>query len=79
MTSTLFRESTPTERGAKVTYLLLTRSSLTVAQTSNLLGLSARAAAKTLERVSRVVPIYEDEGGVWRVVEEDTFPEISPY
>ena len=74
-------ESTPTERAAYLTYILVTGRTVTAQEAADLLAVSRRTAQRTLAVISRTVPIFrEDETGEWRLVEGEYTPgHISPY
>lgn len=60
-------EMTPYEKAARLTFLLC---SIGVAMTSKEagkeVGLTRQGADKLLRTISRVIPIYMDDGQVWR-------------
>jgi predicted DNA-binding transcriptional regulator YafY len=69
---TLLLESTPTERAAQVAYWLANGKRLTTADVAESLQISQRTAQRLFTAVSRVLPVYRDEGGYWMVAEETT-------
>lgn len=61
------RDCLPTERVARATWLFARGEALTVRELSEHLAISARGTRSLLEKVSRVVPLVVDDGGVWRI------------
>jgi len=59
-------ELTVTERVGKVTWWLADGEGLTIDNVCSLTGVSPRAARRMLCMLSRVLPIYDDECGVWQ-------------
>ena len=59
-------ELTVTERVGKVVWWLAQGDGLTVANVCKLTGLSPSGAWRMLAALSRVIPIYDDEG-VWQL------------
>ena len=76
---TYITESTPTERAAIVTYWLVSGRELSTADVAENLQVSQRTARRLFTAVSRAVPIYRDEAGLWRILEDDLPLTISPY
>lgn len=59
-----------TQRVARAVYLLCVEGGqLTTSQMASDLGMTYHGARLLLERASQVVPIYDDEDGVWRRME----------
>jgi hypothetical protein len=58
---------TPSERVALVVWWLAHGEGLTTRQVSEITCLSWHGAASLLDRISRVLPIYRDDDGVWQV------------
>ena len=69
----------PTERAAIVTARLLAGRAMTVREVAEAVELTHSGAAKLLARISRVLPVY-DEDGVWRINsgEPDPFEHDDP-
>ena len=61
------RETVTTERIARVTWALSEGQALTTRQAAALAGISTRGAWSMLDKLCRVLPIYQDEDNVWRV------------
>lgn len=58
---------TPTERSARITFLLCAVGlAMTTREIARLSHMSQSGALKMLDRISRVVPIYLDDGDIWR-------------
>lgn len=76
---TLLLESTPTERAAMITYWLANGRSLKTAEVAESLRVSERTAQRLVVSVSRVLPIYRDDLGFWRLAGDDEQVSISPY
>lgn len=74
----LLQESTPTERAARITFLLVRGRELTAQEAADLFNVHISTAYRTLNAISRHVPIYRDETGVWRLL-EPLEESISPY
>lgn len=74
-------ESNRAERIAYLSYLLVCGRTLTTKDASTISDVSIRTAQRDLVDMSRVLPIYRDEEGYWRTMENhtDIFPHISPY
>jgi len=72
----ILSESTRAERIATLTALLLTRRELCASDLAEQLTTSSRNINRDLEEISRVLPIYYDDGR-WYYVE--TIDSISPY
>lgn len=58
---------TPTERVAVVVWYLAHGMALHICEVQKLTALRPRQARDLMQRLSRVLPIYRDDGGVWRV------------
>lgn len=58
---------TSTERVALVTWYLAFGLALSSREVAQITGLSRRNAARLLENISRVLPIYQDEKFLWRL------------
>lgn len=58
---------TPSERVALVVWWLAHGEGLTTRRVSEMTCLTWDGAAALLERVSRVLPIYRDDDGIWQV------------
>lgn len=56
---------TPVERAAHLTMRLMRGESLTARQVAEQYSICRKAGQEVLSRMSRVVPIYSDDG-VWR-------------
>jgi len=76
---TLLLESTPTERAAQVTYWLANGKRLTTADVAESLQINQRTAQRLVVSVSRVLPIYRDDEGFWRLAADDGAVRISVY
>jgi DNA-binding IclR family transcriptional regulator len=74
----LLVEATPTERVAAVTFLLTKGDALTSAEIAERVDLTPHGARALLNRMSRVVPLYRDEHGCWRIA-PDSEVTISMY
>jgi len=61
------RETVATERIARVVWPLAHGQPLTTRQAAALAGITPRGAWRMLTKLCRVLPIYQDDGGVWRV------------
>lgn len=68
---TLLLESTPTERAAVVAYWLANGRAVTTASVAESLQVSQRTAQRLVVSVSRVLPIYRDDSGCWRLLAND--------
>ena len=62
----MYEAMIPTERAAIVTATLLAGRAMTVREVAEAVELTHSGAAKLLARISRVLPVY-DEDGVWRI------------
>jgi len=62
-------EYTVTERVGKVVWWLAKGEGMTVANVCDLTGLGQSGAWRMLAALSRVIPIYDDEQGVWQACE----------
>lgn len=71
-------ETTPTERAALVAYWLLSGRELTTTEAARSLQVSPRTAQRLFAAVSRAIPVYRDDDGIWRTV-DDAPTKISPY
>ena len=60
---------TPSERVALVVWWLVHGEGLTTKQVASLAQISTRGAFDLMDRISRVLPIYQDEDYVWQVCE----------
>jgi len=72
----ILNESTRGERIATLTMLLLTRRELCANDLAEQMTTSSRNIHRDLEEISRVLPIYYDEGRWYYVERTDS---ISPY
>lgn len=68
-TPNVLGEMTPVERAAHLTMRLMRGESLTARQVAEQYSICRKAGQEALSRVSRVVPIYSDDG-VWRAEAE---------
>jgi len=59
------RELTAQERAALVTWLLAGGAQMTTGDVATVTGLTPRGARTMLERLSRVIPIRQNEAGRW--------------
>lgn len=75
----LLLESTPTERAAVVAYWLANGRTVTTADVAESLQVSQRTAQRLVVSVSRVLPIYRDDAGFWRLAADDGAARISVY
>ena len=57
---------TPVERTALLVWLLANGRTMTAPQVATLLSIGNRRARSLLCELSRVVPIYRDDNGLWR-------------
>lgn len=57
--------TTPQERAALITFQIVNGQELTTMQVATRCGVTWGGAYRMMERISRVVPVYQ-EGGVWR-------------
>lgn len=60
----------PTERVAAVTMHLYRNGQVSTAEAAQMIGVTRTGAARLLDKLSLVLPVYED-GGVWRLLQED--------
>lgn len=72
----ILNESTRIERAATLTRLLITRGEVSAADLAKETGVSARTIRRDLAEISRVLPIYPDNG-LWLYLDEPD--QISPY
>ena len=63
-------ELTATERAGMVARWLALGDCLTVAEVAELLSMTPNGAGRLLRRLSRVVPIYLDDDGLWKALVE---------
>ncbi|MCB0049839.1 MAG: hypothetical protein M9936_14315 [Caldilinea sp.] len=68
-------ESVTTERVAIVAWRLANGGALTTAEAAHLVSITPAGARAMLDKLSRVLPIFED-GGRWRLA--DGCPGIAP-
>ena len=54
------------ERAAKIDFMFAEGHALTTSQVADLVGLTYDGARKLLQVVTRVIPIYQDDSGLWR-------------
>lgn len=54
-------EATPTERAARLTYLLMSGRALTAREAAGEVGVSTRHAYRLLDKIGLVIPLYRDE------------------
>lgn len=54
-------KSTPTEKAAEVTYLIIQGQEMTTSDVAERFGTTWQGADKLMNKVSRRVPIYKDE------------------
>lgn len=71
-------EATPTERAAKLTYLLVMGRKFTAHEAAEVVGVGPRGARYMLEKIALQVPIYRDESGRYQLL-DDSPASISPY
>lgn len=62
---------TPSERVAVIVLALARGRGLTTRQAAELTGLNKRSAFDLLCRISRVLPICQDEQRLWYLISED--------
>ena len=62
------KELTAQERAAMVTYDIIMGRQLTTLEIARRIGITNMGAWKLMQRVSRVVPVYQDEGR-WRILD----------
>ena len=72
----ILNESTRGERIATLTMLLLTRRELCASDLADQMTTAPRNIQRDLEEISRVLPIYHDDGRWYYVERTDS---ISPY
>lgn len=65
------RLTTPSLRVAMATAIFLRGEALTIRQLSERLGTTPRGARYLAERLSAVIPIYDDGDGTWRLLDGD--------
>lgn len=70
-------ETTPTERVARLTYVMTLGRSMTTREAAELLEVSVRTAQRTFAAISRTVPLIREDDGRWAVVDDRV--KISPY
>lgn len=63
-------EMVVTQRAALVGFRIAEGEEFTTSQIAEMCGLTVEGAKKMMEKASAVVPIYDDEDGVWRRVRE---------
>lgn len=57
------------ERAALVTFLVVTGAELTTAEIAERVGITPRGALLIMDKISRVVPVYQ-YGGRWRILHQ---------
>jgi hypothetical protein len=63
---------TPTERAARITYLLTSVGiAMTTAEVAQVAGVTPRHALRMLDAICRMAPIYCD-GDIWRMLRRRT-------
>lgn len=62
-------ELTPQERAARVTWAIAQGETMSTQQVATLAGMSERGARWLMARLSRVLPVFQDDSGLWRVCE----------
>lgn len=62
---------TPSERVAVIVLALARGRGLTTRQTAELTGLTLHGAYSMLCRISRSLPIYKDDAGIWKLIDDD--------
>lgn len=67
---------TPSERVALVVWWLAHGEGLTTKRVSEITKITPRAASYLMCRISRVLPIYQDDDFVWQVCEVETEPQL---
>lgn len=63
-------EMVVTQRAALVGFYIADGATFTIQEIAEMCGVSVDGAKKLMEKASAVVPIYDDEDGVWRRVEK---------
>jgi len=63
-------EYSTTERVAVLTWRLATGSAVSGSELATMFGMSRQGAHAMLARLSRVLPLYQDAAGRWRLVDE---------
>lgn len=58
------------ERATLLTQHLLDGRELTTAEAAEMCGVSQRTAQRDFNAMSRVLAIYRDDGGIWRLLGE---------
>ncbi|HCS47972.1 MAG TPA: hypothetical protein DIW61_06830 [Candidatus Aminicenantes bacterium] len=61
-------DQTPEERAALVTWHLSHGDAFKTAEVCRMTGLTRQGAYRLMCKVSRVVPIFQDEKGLWQVL-----------
>jgi hypothetical protein len=61
-------DQTPEERAALVTWHLAHGDAFQTSEVCSMTGLTRQGAYRLLCKVSRVVPIFQDEEGMWQVM-----------
>jgi len=61
-------DQTPEERAALVTWHLSHGDAFKTAEVCRMTGLTRQGAYRLLCKLSRVIPVYQDESGVWQVL-----------
>lgn len=59
------------ERAAILTQELLNGAEMRTVDAARLCGVSSRTARRDLNSMSRVIAIYRDDGGLWRLLQPD--------
>ncbi len=62
---------TPSERVAVIVLALVRSRGLTTRQAADLTGLTLNGAYVLLCRISRVLPLCQDEAAQWRLIDDD--------
>jgi hypothetical protein len=63
---------TPSERVALVAWYMAFGVALSTKEIAKLTGLSKNSTLRLMWRISRVLPIYQDETRIWRRCESDS-------
>ena len=61
-------DQTPEERAALVTWYLSHGDAFRTSEVCRMTGLTRQGAYRLLCKLSRVIPVYQDESGVWQVL-----------
>ena len=69
---------TPTERAAVVAFWLVMGVPLTTRRIAQITGLSMTGALLLMYRISRVIPIFQDDKGIWQICPENNRASCEP-